>query len=83
MRVMHVNPEEAVRAMRDINARYAVAMHWGTFRHTDELLDEPPRKLAAALESAGVAPQRFFVMQHGETRKLDFLMNATEDDATR
>ena len=58
-------------------------MHWGTFRHTDELLDEPPRKLAAALENAGVAPQRFFVMQHGETRKLDFLMNATEDDATR
>ena len=83
MRVMHVNPEEAVRAMREINARYAVAMLWGTFRHTDELLDEPPRKLAAALENAGVAPQRFFVMQHGETRKLDFLMNATEDDATR
>ena len=83
MRVMHVNPEEAVRAMREINARYAVAMHWGTFRHTDELLDEPLRKLAAALENAGVAPQRFFVMQHGETRKLDFLMNATEDDATR
>ncbi len=83
MSVMHVNPEEALRAMREINARYAVAMHWGTFRHTDELLDEPPRKLAAALENAGVAPQRFFVMQHGETRKLDFLMNATEDDATR
>ncbi len=73
MAVMHANPEESVRAQKDLNARYAVAMHWGTFRLTDERLDEPPRKLAEALTQAGVAPERFFVMKHGETRKLDFL----------
>ena len=74
MSVMHANPDEAVRARQDLRARYAVAMHWGTFRLTDELLDEPPRKLAQALAQAGVAPEQFFVMQHGETRDLAFVM---------
>ncbi len=77
MAVMHANPEEAVKAQRDLNARYAVAMHWGTFRLTDELLDEPPKKLAEALASANEPPERFFVMKHGETRKLDFLANGS------
>jgi N-acyl-phosphatidylethanolamine-hydrolysing phospholipase D len=81
MSVMHVNPEEALRARQDLHARYAVAMHWGTFRMTDELLDEPPRRLAEALARGGVAPEKFFLMKHGETRNLDFLQRAAEDDA--
>jgi L-ascorbate metabolism protein UlaG (beta-lactamase superfamily) len=83
MSVMHANPDEAVRARQDLHARYAVAMHWGTFRLTDELLDEPPRKLADALAKSGVAPEQFFLMKHGETRKLDFLMSTSADGAAQ
>ncbi len=71
MRAMHVNPEEAVQVHQDLGSRYSVAMHWGTFDMTDELPGEPPRLLARSLQAAGIPPERFFLMQHGETRMLD------------
>ena len=70
MQVMHANPEEAVRIHSDLGARQSVAMHWGTFALTDEPLDEPPRRLASALQSAGIDPARFWLLRHGETRAL-------------
>ena len=73
MRSMHLNPEEAVRAHLDLRSRYSVGMHWGTFILTDEPMREPPRELARARRAAGVEPERFFVLRHGETRDLSFL----------
>jgi len=70
MSIMHANPEEAVQIHQDLRARRSVAMHWGTFILTDEPLDEPPVKLAQARTAAGLPPDAFFVMQHGEMRKL-------------
>ncbi len=70
MRAMHVNPEEAVKIHRDIGSRQSVAMHWGTFRLTEEPLDEPPLRLRSALAEAGVAVEHFWVLQHGETRSF-------------
>jgi len=81
MKIMHVNPEEAVQIYKDLHARYAAAMHWGTFRLTDERLDEPPRRLAAALDAAAISREHFFVMKHGETRSLAFLQQ--DEVATR
>ena len=69
MGVMHVDPEEAVKIHRDLDARESIAMHWGTFVLTDEPLDEPPHKLAMALRAAGIPHDRFRVMKHGETRR--------------
>ena len=74
MKTMHVNPEEAVRIHQDLEARYSLAMHWGTFQLTDEPLDEPPRRLADALAAAGIPPERFFVMRIGETRGIEPLL---------
>lgn len=45
LRTQHVDPEDAVRAFALLGARTFVAMHHGTFRLTDEPMDEP---LAAA-----------------------------------
>lgn len=70
MRAMHVNPEEAIQIHQDVRARYSVAIHWGTFELTDEPMDEPPKRLRAALRYRGISEEDFFVMQHGETRRL-------------
>ena len=71
MQVMHVNPEEAVQIHLDLRARRSVAMHWGTFILTDEPMDEPPHRLAAARQAAGLGSEEFFIMRHGEMRHLD------------
>lgn len=71
MAPMHVNPEEAVKIHRDVQSRCSVAMHWGTFRLTPEPMDEPPKRLSTALAQAGIPPEQFRVMRHGETCRLD------------
>ena len=74
----HVNPEEAVMIHQDINARYSVGIHWGTFIMTDEPVEEPPKRLLVALEKAGISEENFFVMEHGETKVLDFLKRTNQ-----
>jgi N-acyl-phosphatidylethanolamine-hydrolysing phospholipase D len=64
----HMNPEEAVRAYRDLGSRGAfVPMHWGTFRLTDEDPLEPPVRIRKAWADAGLPPHDLHVLRHGET----------------
>ncbi len=70
MQAMHIEPLEAVKIHQDIGSRQSVAMHWGTFRLTEEPLDEPPQRLRSALAEAGIAESDFWVLEHGETRRL-------------
>ena len=65
MKSSHINPKEAVRIFQDLGCKYALGIHWGTFKLTLEKLDEPPQKLVKALKSAGVESRKFIVMTHG------------------
>jgi L-ascorbate metabolism protein UlaG (beta-lactamase superfamily) len=71
MRHHHVNPEEALQIHVDIGSKKSVAIHWGTFILTDEPLDEPPRRLAKALQENKISQEDFLVLQHGQTILLD------------
>ena len=66
----HMGPEEAGRAWEILDARVLVAMHWGTFKLTDEPVSEPPQRMRRWFEERGHDPQRLWVLDVGETRKL-------------
>jgi L-ascorbate metabolism protein UlaG (beta-lactamase superfamily) len=70
MRRQHMNPEDAVHAFSDLGARLLCAMHWGTFKLTDEPLDEPPRQLEEERARRAIAPERIWVAAVGESRAL-------------
>ena len=70
MSPVHMNPDEAVRAHRDVKARVSVGMHFGTFQLTDEAIDEPVRALADARRAQGVETRAFRVLDFGETLTL-------------
>jgi L-ascorbate metabolism protein UlaG (beta-lactamase superfamily) len=70
METQHMNPEQAVQAFVDLGARSLVAMHWGTFKLTDEPLDEPPRRLRAEWARRGLPESALRIPAIGETIEL-------------
>lgn len=70
MERQHLNPEQAIRAYQALGARTLVGMHWGTFKLTDEPLDEPPRRLEAERRRLGLPPERVRTLAVGETLEL-------------
>ena len=65
-----MGPEEAVRAWELLGAKTLVAMHWGTFKLTDEPLGEPPERLRACWTERGHDPAHLWIVDIGETRRL-------------
>lgn len=70
MQQQHMNPEEAVRTFQLLRAKNLVAMHWGTFKLTDEPLDEPPQRVRVAFAKTEIDSSRLWIFDLGETRAL-------------
>ena len=76
MHAMHLDPEEAVQAYVDLTSSGSnppppmLAMHWGTFRLTDEPMDEPPRRAAIAWREKTLDESRLWIAKFGETRRI-------------
>jgi L-ascorbate metabolism protein UlaG (beta-lactamase superfamily) len=67
MERQHLNPEQALAAFGALGARTLLAMHWGTFKLTDEPLDEPPLRLEAERVRLGLPRERVRVLAVGES----------------
>jgi N-acyl-phosphatidylethanolamine-hydrolysing phospholipase D len=75
MRTVHMNPEDAIAAYQALTSIHGdqppcMALHWGTFRLTDEAVEEPPARFAQLWREAGLADSANWTFAHGETRKL-------------
>ncbi|MBV6488502.1 MAG: MBL fold metallo-hydrolase [Pseudorhodoplanes sp.] len=70
MRDQHMNPSEAVQALRDCGAEHALAHHFGTFRLTDEAIDAPLLALKEACTACGVGSGMFRALMPGQVWEL-------------
>jgi L-ascorbate metabolism protein UlaG (beta-lactamase superfamily) len=66
-RRVHTSPEDALRGFLDLGAQEIVPMHYGTFRLSQEPMDEPLPRLLRAAERAGVS-DRVVPLTEGETK---------------
>src|SRR3989454_352945 len=66
-RNVHTSPADATRAFVDLNARWMVPMHYGTFRLSHEPMEEPLQLLDHAARQAGVQ-DRVLVLTEGVTK---------------
>lgn len=57
MQSVHVDPGEALQAVRDLEARQFIPMHWGTFDLADEAIQEPIQVTEALAEERGMIDQ--------------------------
>jgi L-ascorbate metabolism protein UlaG (beta-lactamase superfamily) len=70
MRNMHMDPEEAVQAARDVGARVIMPMHWGTFWLSREPAMEPIERTRAAWAAAQRDHAGLWDLAVGESRLL-------------
>ncbi|HEY4055377.1 MAG TPA: MBL fold metallo-hydrolase [Kofleriaceae bacterium] len=70
MEPQHIDPDEAARGFVALRARNLLAMHWGTFRLTDEAIGEPPLRLREWWAQSGLDPARMWILGVGEARSL-------------
>ncbi len=75
MRPVHMNPDDAVRAYQDIASAHpaspppvVLGIHWGTFKLTDEPMDEPHRRMLHCWREAGLDERLLWLLDFGETR---------------
>jgi len=71
MRDQHMDPDDAIRAHLDLQARLSIATHFGCFQLTDEGIDDPVIELQARRQHHNVAAESFQVLETGETRVFD------------
>lgn len=65
----HVNPEDAIQIMLDLEAHNSFGMHWATFKLTDEDTLEPKERLDLAMKNKNM--NNFIAPKPGSIINLD------------
>ncbi|HEY5020903.1 MAG TPA: MBL fold metallo-hydrolase, partial [Gemmatimonadaceae bacterium] len=69
---VHMNPEDCIDAVEQLQidqqgtGLVMIAAHWGTFKLTDEPMDEPPARMRDRWRAAGRDHEDLWIMHHGE-----------------
>ena len=70
MQPSHINPEETVKAFKELRAKKLMVVHWGTFRLGDEPVYLPPLDIRREMDTAGLS-NSLIPLKHGQTYILE------------
>lgn len=65
MSPVHIEPKDAVRIHQEVGSKLSLAMHWKTFRLSDEPMQQPPYDLYQSLQERKIDPSQFRVLEPG------------------
>jgi N-acyl-phosphatidylethanolamine-hydrolysing phospholipase D len=71
-----MNPEDCIKAVAQLASAQKgqrlgmIAGHWGTFKLTDEPMDEPPAWMRELWQTAHHDANDLWILRHGETRSI-------------
>jgi L-ascorbate metabolism protein UlaG (beta-lactamase superfamily) len=79
-RAVHASPEDSLRGFQDLGSEVMVPMHYGTFRLSQEPMEEPVPRLLAAARAAAIE-NKICVLEEGVTQMFapDWEWNADGD----
>ena len=66
MKSSHLNPDDAVMAHLDLESKQSIAIHFGTFRLSDESMDDPEKELKLALKQRSIPLEYFAIPKNGQ-----------------
>ena len=66
-RTVHTSPEDALRGFRDLGAKLMIPMHYGSFKLSQEPMEEPVERLLAEARRYDLR-KRVLVLEEGVTR---------------
>lgn len=72
MKISHINPEDAVRAFMELEAKTFVPMHYGAYRLADDTGPEALERLYKAWSEFNLPNEQLQVMKIGETAGCSF-----------
>jgi L-ascorbate metabolism protein UlaG (beta-lactamase superfamily) len=61
----HLSPEDALEAMKLLNAKKMMPVHWGTFKLSLEPITEPPERLMQSAKLEGLE-EKIVLIKHGD-----------------
>ena len=66
MRYMHMNPEDAFQAHKDLHARCSLAIHYRSYQLTDEAREQPEHDLHVAMRGSSKLMNPFYCIREGK-----------------
>jgi L-ascorbate metabolism protein UlaG (beta-lactamase superfamily) len=70
METVHLTPEEAWQVHGELESRFSVGIHFGTFQLTDEGINEPAERLGKNISQNGASSGKFVVPAFGKSVKV-------------